>query len=72
MCLLSSGFQLAQGSLVSVQMMLDPLIGPQENTYVDGVPSDDLTWELDCHADLVIALTFFALFSLTKSLLSPL
>ena len=36
-------------------MMLDPLIGPQGNTYVDGVPSDDLTWELDCCADLVYA-----------------
>ena len=34
-------------------MMLDPLIGPQGNTYVDGVPTDDLTWELDCCADMV-------------------
>ena len=34
-------------------MMLDPLISPQGNTYVDGVPTDDLTWELDRHADLV-------------------
>ena len=36
-------------------MALDPLIGPQGNTYVDGVPMDDLTWELDCRADLVYA-----------------
>ena len=49
----SSGFQLAQGSPASVSMVLDPLIGPQGNTYVDGVPTDDLTWELDCRADLV-------------------
>ena len=34
-------------------MMLDPLVGPQGNSYVDGVPTDDLTWELDHHADLV-------------------
>ena len=51
----SSGFQLAQGSPASVQMVLDPLIGPQGNTYVDGVPSDDLTRELDHCADLVYA-----------------
>ena len=36
-------------------MALDPLIGPQGNTYVDGVPTDDLTWELDRCADLVYA-----------------
>ena len=36
-------------------MVLDPLIGPQGNTYVDGVPSDDLMRELDCRADLVYA-----------------
>ena len=36
-------------------MVLDPLIGPQGNTYVDGVPTDDLTRELDCRADLVYA-----------------
>ena len=34
-------------------MMLDPLIGPQGNTYVDGVPTDDLTQELDRRANLV-------------------
>ena len=34
-------------------MVLDPLIGPQGNTYVDGVPTDDLTRELDRWADLV-------------------
>ena len=51
----SSGFQSAQGSPASVQMVMDPLIGPQGNTYVDGVPSDDLTRELDCRADLVYA-----------------
>ena len=51
----SSGFQLAQGSPVSVQMVLDLLIGPQGNTYVDGVPTDDLMWELDRRADLVYA-----------------
>ena len=51
----SSGFQSAQGSLALVQMMLDPLISLQGNTYVDGVPSDDLMWELDCCADLVYA-----------------
>ena len=34
-------------------MVLDPLIGPQGNTYVDGVPTDNLMQELDCHADLV-------------------
>ena len=55
MRLLSSSFQLAQGSPVSVQMMLDPLIGPQGNTYVGGVPMDDLTWELDRRANLVYA-----------------
>ena len=52
-CLPSSGFQLAQGSPVSVQMMLDPLVGPQENTYMDGVPTDDLTQGLDCHTKMV-------------------
>ena len=36
-------------------MVLDPLIGPQGNTYVDGVPTDDLTRELDRRADLVYA-----------------
>ena len=36
-------------------MMLDPLIGPQGNTYVDGVPMDDLTQELDCRTNLVYA-----------------
>ena len=36
-------------------MVLDPLIGPQGNTYVDGVPLDDLTRELDRRADLVYA-----------------
>ena len=50
---LSSGFQSAQGSPASVQMTLDPLIGPQGNTYVDGVPTDNLMWELDRRADLV-------------------
>ena len=49
----SSGFQSAQGSLASVQMVLDPFIGPQGNTYVNGVPTDDLMWELDHRADLV-------------------
>ena len=34
-------------------MALDPLISLQGNTYVDGVPTDNLTWELDHHADLV-------------------
>ena len=55
MCPPSSGFQLAQGSPVSVQMALDPLIGPQGNTYVDGVPMDNMTWELDRCTDLVYA-----------------
>ena len=36
-------------------MVLDPLIGPQGNTYVDGVPSDDLTRELDRRTNLVYA-----------------
>ena len=36
-----------------VHMVLDPLISPQGNTYVDGVPTDDLTRELDRRADLV-------------------
>ena len=36
-------------------MVLDPLIGPQGNTYVDGVPADDLMQELDRRADLVYA-----------------
>ena len=36
-------------------MMLDPLIGPQGNTYVDGVPTDNLTQELDRRTDLVYA-----------------
>ena len=36
-------------------MALDLLIGPQGNTYVDGVPTDDLTRELNCRADLVYA-----------------
>ena len=49
----SSGFQSAQGSLVSIQMVLDPLIGPQGNSYIDGVPMDDLTQELDHRADLI-------------------
>ena len=40
---------------MSDQMALDPLIGPQGNTYVDGVPTDNLTWELDRRADLVYA-----------------
>ena len=40
---------------MSVQMTLDPLIGPQGNTYVDGVPMDDLTWELDHHTEMVYA-----------------
>ena len=40
---------------MSAQMTLDPLIGLQGNTYVDGVPMDDLTRELDHHADLVYA-----------------
>ena len=40
---------------MSVQMVLDPLIGPQGSTYVDGVPTDDLTRELDRQADLVYA-----------------
>ena len=51
----SSGFQSAQGSPASVQMVLDPLVGPQGNTYVGGVPMDDLTQELDRRADLVYA-----------------
>ena len=51
----SSGFQLAQGSLASVQITLDPLISPQGNTYVGGVPTDDLTWELDHHTEMVYA-----------------
>ena len=34
-------------------MMLDPLIGPQGNTYGDGVPTDNFMQELDRHADLV-------------------
>ena len=54
----SSSFQSAQGSPVSVHMVLDPLdplIGPQGNTYVGGVPTDDLTQELDRRADLVYA-----------------
>ena len=34
-------------------MMLDPLIGLQGNTYVDGVPMDDLTQELGHRANLV-------------------
>ena len=40
---------------MSVQMMLDPLISPQGNTYVGGVPMDDLTQELDHCANLVYA-----------------
>ena len=36
-------------------MVLDPLIGPQGNAYVGGVPTDDLTRELDRRADLVYA-----------------
>ena len=36
-------------------MVLDPLVGPQGNTYVDGVPTDDPTQELDRRADLVYA-----------------
>ena len=40
---------------MSVQMTLDPLIGPQGNTYVDGVPTDNLTRELDHRVDLVYA-----------------
>ena len=36
-------------------MALDPLIGLQGNTYIDGVPMDDLTRELDRRADLVYA-----------------
>ena len=36
-------------------MALDLLISPQGNTYVDGVPTDDLMWELDHCADLVYA-----------------
>ena len=51
----SSGFWLAQGFPASVQMVLDLLISPQGNTYIDGVPMDDLTRELDCRADLVYA-----------------
>ena len=51
----SSGFQSAQGSPASVQMVLDPLISPQGNTYVDGVPTDNLMRELDRRADLVYA-----------------
>ena len=31
------------------------MIGLQGNTYVDGVPTDNLTRELDHHADLVYA-----------------
>ena len=34
-------------------MVLDPLISPQGNTYMGGVPTDDLTRELDRRADLV-------------------
>ena len=33
--------------------MMEPLIGLQGNTYVDGILTDDLTWELDCCAELV-------------------
>ena len=40
---------------MSVQMALDLLISPQGNTYVNGVPTDDLMWELDRCADLVYA-----------------
>ena len=40
---------------MSVQMVLDLLISPQGNTYVDRVPMDDLMWELDHFADLVYA-----------------
>ena len=36
-------------------MVFDPLVGPQGNTYVRGVPTDDLTRELDHRADLVYA-----------------
>ena len=36
-------------------MTLDLLIGPQGNTCVDGVPTDNLTRELDRRADLVYA-----------------
>ena len=36
-------------------MVLDLLIGPQWNNYVGGVPTDDLTRELDRRADLVYA-----------------
>ena len=36
-------------------MVLDLLIGLQGNTYVDGVPMDDLMQELDHRADLVYA-----------------
>ena len=38
---------------MSIQMALDLLISPQGNSYVDGVPTDNLTQELDCRADLV-------------------
>ena len=34
-------------------MMMEPLIGLQENTYVGGVPSDDLMWELDHCTEMV-------------------
>ena len=53
--LLSSGYQSVQGSLVSVYMMMKSLIGLQGNTYVDGVPTDDLTQELDHCAKMVYA-----------------
>ena len=33
--------------------MMEPLIGLQGNTYVDGILTDDLTWELDCCTELV-------------------
>ena len=36
-------------------MVLDLLIGPQGNTYVDGIPTDNLMRELDHCADLVYA-----------------
>ena len=38
---------------MSIQMALDLLISPQGNTYIDGVPMDNLMRELDRCADLV-------------------
>ena len=52
---LSSGNQLVYGSPASVHMMLEPLTSPQGNTYVNEIPTDDLTQELDHHAGMAYA-----------------